>query len=241
MRPAGFEPATCGLGNRRSIHLSYGRGLRDACDSRPSHGMLSIEPVCPDPPDDPCLERIPAGPVDAPDGAVPRVEEEVRTVVELRRSGRRGDRGRRGIGRGIVGELAALGFSVVVNYRSDRRRRPRRPAARPRSRALRRPLAVQADVADLAEGRRLLERDAGRVRPRRPLGQQRRRRARDAGVDLLETTPESWDRVLGTNLRGPVLPDPGRRPGDARLRRAGGRSPSPRSSSSPRSPARSPA
>jgi len=32
VRPAGFEPAACGLGNRRSIHLSYGRelGLNDS-------------------------------------------------------------------------------------------------------------------------------------------------------------------------------------------------------------------
>jgi NAD(P)-dependent dehydrogenase (short-subunit alcohol dehydrogenase family) len=111
--------------------------------------------------------------------------------------------GSRGIGRGIVGELAALGMAVVVNYRSDvgAAEEARKEAE---GRGAPRTLAIRADVADLGQGRRLLDEtieafgqvdvwvnNAG-VAPERRL-------------DLLETTPESWDRVLGTDLRGPFF------------------------------------
>src|SRR5690349_10624624 len=63
--------------------------------------------------------------------------------------------GGRGIGRGIVGELAALGLSVVVNYRGDAaaaedacREAERRGAPRA--------VAIRADVADPEQGRALL-------------------------------------------------------------------------------------
>jgi 3-oxoacyl-[acyl-carrier protein] reductase len=111
--------------------------------------------------------------------------------------------GGRGIGRGIAAELASLGLSVVVNYRADAA--AAHDACREaESRGAPRALAVQADVADLVEGRRLLDETLaafGRVDVW----------VNNAGVapavrlDLLETTPESWDRVLGTNLRGPFF------------------------------------
>jgi NAD(P)-dependent dehydrogenase (short-subunit alcohol dehydrogenase family) len=111
--------------------------------------------------------------------------------------------GGRGIGRGIVAELAGLGLSVVVNYRADEdsaREACREAEARgaPVARA------VRADVADVEEGKRLLDtvlETFGRVDVW----------VNNAGVapsvrrDLLEMTPESWDRVLGVNLRGPFF------------------------------------
>ncbi len=111
--------------------------------------------------------------------------------------------GGRGIGRGIVWELAARGFSVVVNYRSDaasagecRRQAEALGAARA--------MEYQADVADLQEGRRLLDHVLacfGRV----DLWVNNAGVAPAARLDLLETTPESWDRVLSTNLKGPFF------------------------------------
>jgi hypothetical protein len=43
LRPAGFEPAACGLGNRRSIHLSY---EREVLIEILSHGTVCCQCVC---------------------------------------------------------------------------------------------------------------------------------------------------------------------------------------------------
>ena len=111
--------------------------------------------------------------------------------------------GGRGIGRGIVTALAAQGMTIAVNYRSDDQSAEEacREAVRlgaPRAEAFR------ADIADLGQGgamvRDVLDR-FGRIDAW----------INNAGIapatrsDLLEMAPESWDRVLGTNLRGPFF------------------------------------
>jgi NAD(P)-dependent dehydrogenase (short-subunit alcohol dehydrogenase family) len=111
--------------------------------------------------------------------------------------------GGRGIGRGIVLELARLGLRIGVNYRSDCDA-ARGTCAEAIERGAAAAVPFQADISDLSAGSHLVERvldafgridvwihNAG-VAPR-----QRR--------DLLETTPESWDDVLNTNLRGPFF------------------------------------
>jgi NAD(P)-dependent dehydrogenase (short-subunit alcohol dehydrogenase family) len=111
--------------------------------------------------------------------------------------------GSRGIGRGIVGELAGQGMAVVVNYRSNAEAAE---AARVEAerRGAPKAIAVQADITDIDQGRRLLAETLsafGRIDVL----------VNNAGVapevrrDLLETTPESYDRALGTNLRGPFF------------------------------------
>ena len=111
--------------------------------------------------------------------------------------------GSRGIGRGIVEELGALGLSVVVNYRSDAHS-ANLACAEAEKRGAGHTLAVQGDVSILEDGHRLLDctlETYGRVDVW----------VNNAGVapevrhDLLETTPESFDRVLGINLRGPFF------------------------------------
>jgi NAD(P)-dependent dehydrogenase (short-subunit alcohol dehydrogenase family) len=111
--------------------------------------------------------------------------------------------GSRGIGRGVVSELAALGLSVVVNYRADAASADAacRDAER---RGAPRALAVRADVAEIDQGMGLLGRvleEFGRV----DVWVNNAGVAPDVRLDLLETTTASWDRVLGINLRGPFF------------------------------------
>ena len=111
--------------------------------------------------------------------------------------------GGRGIGRGIALAIAELGHIL------GRELPIRRGLGRghlPRGGESRRPRAVpiRADVADLAEGRRLLG-DSRSIAGRIDLWINNAGIAPAQRLDLLEVTPASWDQVLGTNLRGPFF------------------------------------
>ncbi|MDR3633473.1 MAG: 3-ketoacyl-ACP reductase [Isosphaeraceae bacterium] len=111
--------------------------------------------------------------------------------------------GGRGIGRGIVGELARSGLAVAVTYHRDAgaaalacREAEALGAART--------AAFQADVSRPDEGRELVRQIRcafGRI----DVWVNNAGVAPEARLDLLETTRESWDRVLDTNLRGPFF------------------------------------
>lgn len=111
--------------------------------------------------------------------------------------------GGRGIGRGIVGSLAAAGFSVVVNYRAD---------ARSAEETCREALAsgagdaipLRADVSDPAQGRALLD-GVLSVFGKVDVWVNNAGVAPGTRLDLLDTTTASWDHVVGTNLRGPFF------------------------------------
>jgi NAD(P)-dependent dehydrogenase (short-subunit alcohol dehydrogenase family) len=111
--------------------------------------------------------------------------------------------GGRGIGRGIVSELAALGMAIVVNYhsRADAAEDACREAA---ERGAPRAIPIQADIADPEAGRQLLAQTLATF-GRLDLWVNNAGVAPEQRLDLLETTPASWDRALGTNLRGPFF------------------------------------
>ncbi len=108
----------------------------------------------------------------------------------------------RGIGRAIAFKLAEQSCAVVVNYAKSRE------AAEELVEAIRaargEAIAVRADIGNLDDHSLLIEaamQEWGRIDIL----------VNNAGItspgrrDLLETTPESWDQVLSTNLRGPFF------------------------------------
>jgi len=111
--------------------------------------------------------------------------------------------GSRGIGLGIVRRLLADGFAVAIL------------ATRPRPDELLTELGelagdpaklryVQGSVADLADHARLID-DAVAAWGRLDVLVNNAGVAPSVRADLLQATPESFDRVLGINLRGPYF------------------------------------
>jgi NAD(P)-dependent dehydrogenase (short-subunit alcohol dehydrogenase family) len=96
-----------------------------------------------------------------------------------------------------------LGFNLVVNYRADQQAAESACADAARWGSPR-AIAIPADIADLEQGQRLVNETLeafGRV----DLWINNAGVAPEQRLDLLDATPESWDRVLAVNLRGPFF------------------------------------
>jgi NAD(P)-dependent dehydrogenase (short-subunit alcohol dehydrogenase family) len=115
----------------------------------------------------------------------------------------------RGIGKGIVKELASLDYDLVVNYLDfNADGRPDESKA----------LQTQKEIKNLGAACEILRGDVSNVRDRSALVALARGKfgrcdmlVNNAGVapskrtDLLEATEESFDRVMGINLKGPYF------------------------------------
>lgn len=108
----------------------------------------------------------------------------------------------RGIGRGIAVALAQRGWQIGINYRTDRTSALETLALVDQAGA--KGILIQADIAHLEEHERLVVAvldSFGRI----DLLVNNAGMAPRQRVDLLETTPVSFDEVLGVNLRGPFF------------------------------------
>jgi 3-oxoacyl-[acyl-carrier protein] reductase len=109
--------------------------------------------------------------------------------------------GSRGIGRGICVALSQAGFAVAVNYHGNE------AAARETQQSLSPggdSMLCQGDVSFADDRSRIVDETLSRWGRIDAL-------VNNAGItslgrrDLLEATEESWDRVLGVNLKGPFF------------------------------------
>jgi NAD(P)-dependent dehydrogenase (short-subunit alcohol dehydrogenase family) len=113
----------------------------------------------------------------------------------------------RGIGRGIALELATQGFDLAGNSRTLDPQNTASGLFEVKAQAEKRGAAflpLQGDIASLADHERMVEsilKQYGRI----DLLVNNAGIAPEKRLDLLETTPGSFDRVLGINLRGPFF------------------------------------
>lgn len=114
--------------------------------------------------------------------------------------------GSRGIGRGICLELAATGYSVIINYAGNKEaaletKRLCQEAAVDNNQHF---FIIQADISDEQQQSRLVEQAFACTGVLDGL-------VNNAGVapkqraDLLEMSAESYDRLMHINLRGPMF------------------------------------
>lgn len=108
----------------------------------------------------------------------------------------------RGIGRGIALELAKEGWSIVINYHSNKE--AAEEAKNLVEEASGSALIVQADMASLDDLKKLVDRSIDHYQHIDLL-------VNNAGVgpkvrtDMLQVSVESYDRVMDINLRGPFF------------------------------------
>jgi len=108
----------------------------------------------------------------------------------------------RGIGAGIAVSLAGAGFDVVVSYL--RNEQAARAVAERVAEAGRTAHLVSADLSVAADRRRLVE-EAYRACGRIDLLVNNAGAAPRVRADLLEATEESFDEMIGLNLKGPYF------------------------------------
>ena len=114
----------------------------------------------------------------------------------------------RGIGRGIALELAKSGYDLVLNYLNSvaaaRRTAADCLAAAQSAAASIRAEVCQADIADSAERRKLIQFTEERL-GRLDLLVNNAGVAPQVRADILEAGEESFDRLIATNVKGPYF------------------------------------
>ena len=113
----------------------------------------------------------------------------------------------RGIGRGIALELAALGWDLLLNYRSNVAAARSTAGACLESAPAKKPIRVEiceADISREADRHKLIE-HGKTVFGRLDMLVNNAGIAPSVRADILAATEESFDQVIGTNLKGPYF------------------------------------